>query len=98
MAFTSVRDPIETFESGYIYYGLDKKYNMTINEFALTHASMGMTRPPNSVFHKNNQLHDLGLNEYLLDNKTEVMSKIDELDKVLNFLDKITNTNFIYSF
>ncbi len=80
-----MRDPVDTFESGFVFYGLDNLYNMTINEFAVTHARMGMSRPPDSVFHKNNQLHDLGLNEYLLDNKTEVMSKIDELDKVLNF-------------
>jgi hypothetical protein len=83
VAFTSVRDPIETFESGYVYYGLDKKYNMTINEFALTHANMEMTRPPNSVFHKNNQLRDMGLDESLLDNKTEVINKIEQLDKVM---------------
>jgi len=72
-----------TFESGYVYYDLTKQYNMTINEFALTHAQMGMPRPPNSVFHKNNQLRDMGLDVSLFENKTEVINKIEQLDKVI---------------
>ena len=31
---TLLRDPVDTFESGYVYMGLEKSYNMNINEFA----------------------------------------------------------------
>ena len=32
--FTLLRDPVDTFESGYVYMGLEMFYNMSINEYA----------------------------------------------------------------
>lgn len=84
---------MDTFESGYVYYDLTKQYNMTINEFALIHARMGMPRPPNCIFHKNNQLRDMGLDVSLLENKTEVINKIEQLDKVIIYRVYYTKNN-----
>ena len=47
IAFTILRDPVEAFESGYVYYGLFRgnNTNIDINEFAATNSSEGMARP-----------------------------------------------------
>ena len=32
--FTLLRDPVDTFESGYVYMGLENAYKMNINQYA----------------------------------------------------------------
>ena len=44
MTLTLLRDPVDTFESGYVYLGLQRGYNMDINEFAAKRARRGATR------------------------------------------------------
>ena len=55
-AFTIVRDPVEAFESGYVYYDLEGLMNMDINEFARNINGTGTPRPAGSSFGKNNQV------------------------------------------
>ena len=82
VTLTIVRDPVDAFESGYVYLGLQKHYNLDINEFAFRFAKTGMRRHPKAFFHKNNQLYDLGLNETLVDDEAAVMEKIQQLSDV----------------
>jgi hypothetical protein len=44
ISLTLLRDPVDTFESGYVYLGLQKGYRMDINEFAEKRARLGATR------------------------------------------------------
>jgi hypothetical protein len=82
VTLTIVRDPVDAFESGYVYLGLQKHYNLDINEFAYRYARTGVRRPQRAFFHKNNQLYDLGLSESLLEDGDEVMKKIQQLSNV----------------
>ena len=85
---TLLRDPVDTFESGFVYMGLAKNLKMNINEYAQwikkKHFPM---RKPRSWFDKDELLWDLGAdvsqlekNEYLRD-RIEVYE--NEFDLVL---------------
>ena len=85
---TLLRDPVDTFESGFVYMGLAKSLKMNINEYAQwiekKHFPM---RKPRSWFDKDELLWDLGAdvsqlekNEYLRD-RIEVYE--NEFDLVL---------------
>ena len=52
--FTLLRDPVDTFESGYVYMGLEKQYKMNINEYAKKIARDGFpNRKPLSKYLSN---------------------------------------------
>ena len=74
---TILRDPVDLFESGYVYMGLSKYYNMDINKFAKSKILMkSAERKATAVFGKNQLLWDLGLNPALMTRKEAVMAKI----------------------
>jgi len=76
---TILRDPVDLFESGYVYMGLSKYYNMDINKFAKSKILMkSAERKATAVFGKNQLLWDLGLNPALMTRKEAVMAKIKE--------------------
>ena len=68
---------MDLFESGYVYMGLSKYYNMDINKFAKSKILMkSAERKATTVFGKNQLLWDLGLNPALMTRKEAVMAKI----------------------
>ena len=44
LTVTLLRDPVDTFESGYVYLGLQRGYKMDINQFAAKRARFGAKR------------------------------------------------------
>ena len=55
---TILRDPVEVFESGYVYFGMEKILERDINQYIKT-----VRRHPRSkmaIFGKNQLLYDLG--------------------------------------
>ena len=74
---TILRDPVELFESGYVYMGLSKYYNMDINKFAKSKILMkSAERKVTSVFGKNQLLWDLGLNPAFMTRPEAIKAKI----------------------
>ena len=51
--FTLLRDPVDTFESGYVYMGLEKSYKMNINEYAKKIVRDGFPprKPKSNLYH-----------------------------------------------
>ena len=77
---TILRDPVDLFESGYVYMGLSKVYKMDINQFAKSQILLKTTeRKASSVFGKNQLLWDLGLNPVLMTRKNAIEAKIKGL-------------------
>ena len=56
---TILRDPIEVFESGYMYFMLDEYYGMDINQYVK--AIQWPTRSMLATFGKNQLLFNLGM-------------------------------------
>ena len=58
--FTLLRDPVDTFESGYVYMGLEKSYGMNINEYAKKIVKDGFPpRKPKSKLYKGTSINDV---------------------------------------
>ena len=76
---TILRDPIQTFESGYVYLNLQKYYNKTINEIAkdIENGLFDHGREVNPVFDQNESLWDLGMNKSKMADEQEVWNQID---------------------
>ena len=78
---TLLRDPVDCFESNYVYMGLEKAYKMDINEFAEKKASAGMVRKDSTVIGKNQQLWDLGLSASDMESRAMVQRRINDTEK-----------------
>ncbi|XP_023347052.1 galactosylceramide sulfotransferase isoform X2 [Eurytemora carolleeae] len=83
---TILRDPVDCFESNYVYMGLQNLYKMDINEFAKFKDSRHMVRPSKAIIGKNQMLWDLGLDWREMENITLVQSKIKDLDSQFHFV------------
>ena len=59
---------------------------MDINKFAKIKAAAYVPRRPTSIIGKNQQLFDLGMNHIEMEQKSEVIEKIAELDTQLDFV------------
>ncbi len=70
---TLLRDPVDAFESNYVYMGLEKAFKMDINTFATKRVKKDLRRRPNAIIDKNQLLWDLGVTP------KEVMMNIHEL-------------------
>jgi len=84
---TILRDPVNCFESNFVYMGLEKRYKMKINGFA--HKKIGnedVPRRPKAIIDKNQQLWDLGLNHTDMEDEKLVDIKIEELKSQLDFV------------
>ncbi len=80
--FTLLRDPVDCFESNYVYMGLQNRYGMDINKFAKVKIKDGkLARRPAAVIDKNQQLWDLGVTAEEMENETVVEEKIRQFDK-----------------
>jgi len=85
---TLLRDPVDTFESGFVYMGLEKNLKMNINQYAqwikMKHFP---TRKPKSWFDKDELLWDLGADVAQLEEKDYLRDRIKvyetEFDLVL---------------
>lgn len=78
---TLLRDPVDCFESNYVYMGLEKAFKMDINEFAEKKASTGMVRRTTAIIGKNQLLWDLGLNGQDMESRELVQKRINETDE-----------------
>lgn len=78
---TLLRDPVDCFESNYVYMGLEKAYKMDINQFAESKAARGMLRRPVSIIGKNQELWDLGMSANDMESRELVQRKINETEK-----------------
>ena len=76
-AITILRDPVDLFESGYVYMGLQRYYSRNINQFAQTFSLLRAGRKQKSVFGRNQLLWDLGLSTPSMSKKEEVKAKIN---------------------
>jgi len=83
---TLLRDPVNCYESNYVYMGLEKIFRMDINKFAKLKAAAYVPRRPTSIIGKNQQLFDLGMNHVDMEQKSEVINKIAELETQLDFV------------
>jgi len=85
---TLLRDPVDTFESGYVYMGLENSFKMNINEYAKKIVRDGFpARKPKSWFDKNELLWDLGMQVGKMEGKSDLRDRImfyeNEFDLVL---------------
>ena len=78
---TILRDPIEVFESGYVYFGLQKAYNIDINQFMEQYILQDPLRSPRMIFGKNQLLYNLGMHAEQMESDLEVDKMIQEIDK-----------------
>lgn len=84
---TLLRDPVDCWESNYVYMGLQNAFKMDINEFAASEkARPEMTRRENAIIGKNQQLWDLGLSRSDMENEANVDAKIAELSAQFDFV------------
>ena len=75
-----LRDPVDAFESNYVYMGLQNFFKMDINQFAKEKAAKNMKRRPKSIIDKNQLLWDLGLPTEEMEDRESVQRKIAQLD------------------
>ena len=77
---TLLRDPVQCFESNYVYMGLQNAYRMDINQFAESHAAQNDTRKPGAIIGKNQQLWDLGTSSLEMEDPVMVEENIARYD------------------
>ncbi|XP_023339078.1 galactosylceramide sulfotransferase isoform X2 [Eurytemora carolleeae] len=78
---TILRNPVDCYESNYVYMNLKNIFKMDINEFAKRKASRNVSRNLKLPIGKNQQLFDLGVPRDSLENNALVKEKIKEFDK-----------------
>ena len=66
---TILRNPLEVFESGYVYFGFEKHFNLDINQFATQVLPVNQKRPRSRVFWKNQLLYNLGMDPTKMETK-----------------------------
>lgn len=86
---TLLRDPVDCYESNYVYMGLGNKGNAgfwDINKFAEMEAKRNASRHPTTWTGKNQQLWDLGVTAQQMEDGNIVKEKIGEFDKQFHFV------------
>lgn len=78
---TLLRDPVDCFESSYMFNGMDKNYKADINEYASRYAAKGQKRPNMVYSGKNQLLWDMGMKPEDMEDKAKVKTFIRKLDK-----------------
>ncbi len=79
---TLLRDPVDAFESNYVYMGLEKANKMDINGYAAKKVKPSMpSRPQNAIIGKNQLLWDLGTTPREMEDRGAVEEKIRRLDR-----------------
>eukprot|EP00090_Calanus_glacialis_P043574 TRINITY_DN7717_c0_g1_i3.p1 TRINITY_DN7717_c0_g1~~TRINITY_DN7717_c0_g1_i3.p1 ORF type:complete len:421 (-),score=144.99 TRINITY_DN7717_c0_g1_i3:79-1341(-) len=83
---TLLRDPVNCYESNYVYMGLQNAFRMDINKFAQVKAAANVPRRPTAIIGKNQLLWDLGMPHSDMEDDQKVSEKISELDKQFDFV------------
>jgi len=83
---TLLRDPVDCYESNYVYMGLQKAFKMDINKFAQIKAAAKVPRRRTAIIGKNQLLWDLGMPGKDMDNPQAVKTKIQQLDTQFDFV------------
>ncbi len=78
---TILREPLSLFESGYVYFGLQKVRGIDINGFAEKFAAKGEKRHKFAFIGQNNLLADLGMEAEQVDNMTAVKRTIKDVEE-----------------
>ena len=77
---TLLRDPVDAFESNYVYMGLEKVHKMDLHAFIARKAATGEPRHRSSIIGKNQLLWDLGVTRTEMEDPRVVARKIAEMD------------------
>ena len=83
---TLLREPLECFESNYVYMGLEKAFKMDVNSWAQKRAKKMAPRRSKAIIGKNQMLWDLGLSTKDMENHTKVEEKIRVLDDTMDLV------------
>jgi len=83
---TIIRDPVELFESLWVYAEMDHYYNTDLETFALSPKTGSFANRAFKNLGKNQMLWDSGLNAQFMDNVTAVMNKIDEIEDTFDLI------------
>jgi hypothetical protein len=86
MYITLLRDPVNCYESNYVYMGLMNAFKMDINKFAQVKAAANIPRRPTAIIGKNQLLWDLGMPHTDMEDEEKVSLKISELNKQFDFV------------
>ena len=78
---TIFREPLDTFESNYVYMGAQSARKADLNEFAAKFAAKGEKRHERAHVGQNNLLWDLGVLVKDLTNDTVIHNKIREIEE-----------------
>ena len=79
--FTILREPMDTFESNYVYMGAQKARGADLNQFAEKFAAQGEKRAKKAYVGQNNLLWDLGMDVQDLDDMDKVERKVREVEE-----------------
>ena len=83
-----LRDPVELFRSWWDYMRLDKRYNKTIEEYALSMTSESKSSAKSKIrpFGFNQILYDFGLPFKDMNDEDKVQKKIEEIDESFDLI------------
>jgi len=83
---TIVRDPVDLFESLWVYAGMDHYYKTDLETFALSPKTGLFANRAYKNLGRNQMLWDSGLNARYMDNVTAVKNKIEDLDNTFDLV------------
>ena len=78
---TILRHPVAVYESLFVYMGVQKQSNMTLDEYVVKRINPKAKRIPETYIGKNPLLWDLGLNVNDMEEKSKVEAKIKRLEE-----------------
>ena len=84
--FSTIRNPVELFRSFWDYISLDRKYNKSIEEYALSAVKDTNTTLQKRPFGFNQILHDFGLPYKDMNNRKKIYDKIKEIDEMFDLI------------
>jgi len=83
---TIIRDPVELFESLWVYAGMNNYYHTDLETFALSPKTGMFANRAFKNLGRNQMLWDSGLNAQLMDNITAVHNKIEEMENTFDLV------------
>ena len=84
--FSIIRDPVELFRSWWDYISLDRQYNKTIEEYALSAVKDTNITSKKHPFGFNQILYDFGLPYKDMNDRLKVEDKIKEIDETFDLI------------